>query len=176
MTEFADEEVVYCQWHSKTETVLRCYQCEAPICVRCAQRTPVGYICPNCRKGRRQRFNQVRRTDYVIAAVVSLILGTIAGFLPRTGFWLAVIFISPLAGGLIAEAVWRLVGRRYGEHLWWIVAAGIVIGALIVVLPPWLVLLLAGQEVIALLLFDLLWLGLHLALAVGAATARLRLR
>lgn len=184
MAEFTEleetEEILHCQWHPKVETTLQCYQCGTPICVKCAQRTPVGYICPLCYKGRRQRFNQARRTDYLIAAGVSFILGLVASILPLVGWF--VIFLSPLAGGLIAEIVWRLVGRRYSEHLWWIVGAGIALGALpvfLLSLVPGIFSLGLGGEITGALvaygLLGLLWPIVHVALAVGAAAARLRL-
>jgi len=159
------EEAVYCRWHPDVETSLRCYQCGAPICPKCAQRTPVGYLCPDCRKGTKRRFEQSQPTDYIIAAVASVILGGLAGwFLPMLG-WYA-IFLSPLSGTLIAEAVWALVGRRYGSKLWWIVAGGIILGGLPQIF----------FSLLALNLFGLLWPVVHLSMAVGASTARLRLR
>ncbi|MGC9357669.1 MAG: hypothetical protein ACP5GX_07380, partial [Anaerolineae bacterium] len=129
------EEILYCKWHPKVETSLRCYQCGTPICFKCAKRTPVGYICRDCQKARKQRFERSRATDYVIAGVVSLILGWLAGaILPRLGWF--VVFLSPLAGTLIAEVVWRLIGRRYGSRLWLIVAGGIVAGTLPTLICP----------------------------------------
>jgi len=164
-----DDEILYCAWHPKVETTLRCYQCNTPICVKCARRTPVGYLCPECRNERKKRFESAKSTDYVIAAVVSLVLGGIAGIIPMVGWY--VLFLSPLSGTLIAEVVWRLVGRRYGRHLWWIVAAGIVIGGLPLLLPR-----LLGGFGNAFGLIGVLWPIFHISLAVGAATARLRLR
>lgn len=168
-----DDEILYCQWHPKVETTLRCYQCGTPICVKCAKRTPVGYLCPECTRGRKKRFITAKRRDYIIAGVVSLILGGIAAFIPMIGWF--TMLLSPMAGGLIGEAVWRLVGRRYGEHLWWIVAAGIVVGSLPLLLPTLLnSLFYLSQGYIGGAL-NLLWFGIHLVLVVGSATARLRL-
>jgi hypothetical protein len=169
-----DDEILYCHWHPKTETTLRCYQCGTPICAKCAQRTPVGYICPDCRRGRKQRFEQSRTTDYILAGIVSLILGGVASIIPVLGSWWFVLFLSPLSGTLIAEIVWRLVGRRYGQHLWWIVGAGIVIGALPGLLMGLLQLAFLFQGNVWSLVNLLVW-GLHIAMAVGAAAARLRL-
>ncbi len=168
------DEILYCHWHPKTETTLRCYQCGTPICPKCARRTPVGYICPDCQKGRKQRFIQARATDYVVAAVMSVILGGVASILPLLGSWWFVIFLSPLAGTLISEIVWRAVGRRYGPHLWWIVSAGIVVGALPVLLPSLARSLAATQGSLFGIQGLLSW-GLHIILAVGSAVARLRL-
>ncbi len=173
MTEQLDDTFT-CHWHPRTETALRCYQCGTPICVKCARRTPVGYICPDCQRGRKQRFEQARGTDHVIAGIVSLILGGIAGILPLLGSWWFLLFLSPLAGTVIAEIVWRSVGRRYGQRLWWIVGAGILIGALPVLglgllqLPALLQGNLRGGV-------GLLTWTVHVVLAISTATARLRL-
>jgi hypothetical protein len=134
----------------------------------------VGYICPDCQRGRKQRFEQAKRTDYVLAAVIAVILGGFAGVLPLLGSWWFLLFLSPLAGTAIAEVVWRVVGRRYGQHLWWIVSAGIVIGALPVLGMGFLQSLTVLQGNIWGLQGLLSW-GLHIILAVGSAVARLRL-
>ncbi len=171
-----EEEVLYCHWHPKVETTLRCYQCGTPICVKCANRTPVGYICPDCKKGRKQRFNQARTFDYILASVVALVLGGISAWLlPGLGWF--TIFLSPLSGVLIAEIVWWLVHRRYGEHLWWLVAGGIIVGALPFLVISLLVTLASVRQ--GGLLFSamgLIWRIVHIVMAVGSATARLRLR
>jgi len=166
-----EKEITTCQWHPHVETSLRCYQCNAPICARCAQRTPVGYLCPDCRKGRKRKFDRARPTDYLLAAIISLVLGGIAGLLLPAAGWF-VIYLSPLAGTLTAEAVWRVIGRRYGQHLWWIVAAGLAVGGL-----PQLLLALFGGVIsilggVPLGVIGVLWPAVHIALAAGAATAR----
>jgi hypothetical protein len=171
-----NDEVMVCHWHPQTETTLRCYQCNTPICAKCAYRTPVGYICRNCHQGRKQRFEQSTRTDYVIAGIVSVILGGIASLIPMIGSWWFILFLSPLSGTLIAEVVWRLVGRRYGQYLWVAVAAGIAVGTL----PILGLQLLRG---LSSLNYGDVWGFLniivalvHIALAAGTAAARLRLR
>lgn len=173
-----NEETLYCKWHPTVETGLRCYQCNTPICPKCAQRTPVGYLCRDCQRGRQKRFEQGTITDLIVAAAVSLVLGGIAGwFLPLTGWF--TIFLSPVAGGLIAEAVWRLVQRRYSERLWWIVAGGIVLSALpylLVTLAAAIFIPASGYAGYAFNLFGILWAIVHIVLATSAAIARLRLR
>lgn len=163
-----------CYWHPNVETALHCYQCGKPICVKCARHTPVGYICPDCQRGRKRRFEQAKSTDYVIAAVVAVVLGGFASILPLLGSWWFLLFLSPLAGTAVAEIVWRAVGRRYGQHLWWIVGAGIILGA-VPVLGIGLLQALAVLQGSIWGLQGLISWGLHIILAVGAATARLRL-
>ncbi|HNT74204.1 MAG TPA: hypothetical protein PKH77_04185 [Anaerolineae bacterium] len=174
MTVYNEEEVQYCKWHSKTETTLACYQCGTPICIRCARRTPVGYICPDCLRGRKQRFEQARPTDYIIVASIALVLGFIANILPLVGWY--VIFLSPLAGIGIAEVVWRAVGRRYSSHLWWVVGASLVVSSA----PVFLLSLLSSIGSISAGntwgVVGLIWVALHVALIVGAAVGRLRMQ
>lgn len=168
------DEILTCHWHPNTQTTLRCYQCGTPICAKCARRTPVGYLCPDCQRGRKRRFEQSRPSDYALASIVSVVLGGVASILPLLGSWWFLLFLSPLAGTLIAEAIWRLVGRRYGQHLWWIVDAGIIVGALPVLGLELLQLASVARGNLWGLQGVLVW-GLHILLAVGTATARLRL-
>lgn len=168
------EPIETCRWHPKVETPLHCYQCDAPICTKCARRTPVGYICPDCYSGRKRRFEQSRPADYVVAAVVAVVGGGAASLLSVLGWF--VIFLSPLAGGLISEVVWRLVGRRYGQHLWWIVAGGILLGTAPILLGALLLGLGGLIEGSIWGAVSLLWPVVHTVLAVGSAVARLRMR
>ena len=72
--------------------------------------------------------------------------------------------ISPIAGGLIAGIVHRVVGRRRGRWTWLAVAVGIVVGAL------------AAVTVTALFRsYNLLSIGIYAATATGAAVGVLRL-
>ncbi len=175
MTELNDE-ILVCHWHPQTETTLRCYQCNTPICAKCAYRTPVGYICRDCRKGHKKRFEQSTRTDYVITVIGAILLGGIASLIPMIGSWWFILFLSPLSGTLIAEVIWRAVGRRYGQHLWWLVVAGITVGTL-PVLGIGLLRLISSMTYGAGWGFvDIIVTALHIALAGGTAAARLRLR
>jgi hypothetical protein len=175
MAEYTDE-IIVCHWHPQTETTLRCYQCNTPICAKCAHRTPVGYICRNCRQGHKQRFEQSTRTDYVLAGVVSIILGGVASLIPMIGSWWFILFLSPLSGTLIAEVIWRVVGRRHGQHLWWLAVAGIVVGTLPVLGIGLLRFLSSMTYGTAWGFVDIIVALLHIALAAGTAAARLRLR
>jgi len=173
MTELYDD-IQYCKWHPQVETALACYQCNTPICVKCAQRTPVGYLCPDCVRGRKKRYEQIQPTDYVIAVIAAAGLALLASIIPLIGWY--VLLLSPLAGTGIAEAVWRLVQRHYGERLWWAVGGGIVLGSLplmgltLLNLTGAIALGYTGEATIS-----LIWVILHLPLMIGAAAARLRL-
>ncbi len=177
MTEETPEEVLYCQWHPKVETALRCYQCGAPICSRCARRTPTGYICPACRKGHLRRFESFKNYDYIVVAVTALFLGGLASLIPlipMSGWFIFI--ISPLAGTMIAEAVSRLTGRRQSRHLWKIVVAAVVIGSLPLLLFDAFVGIAAFMNGNAWGIWDLFYTLIHLPLVIGAIVLRLRLR
>jgi hypothetical protein len=143
-------------------------------------RTPVGYRCRACVNAQQRAFYaDFRPSYYLIAAVVALPLSLVAGWLvPRLG-WYAV-FLGPIVGGGIAEAARYAIGRKRGEYTWLIVCGSIFVGALptllmsglsflgLIVGPPGLLTSLVGG------LVRLLWLGVYLLTAVGAAYARLR--
>ena len=158
-----DDNALFCANHSTVETMLRCNRCSKPICTRCAVQTPVGYRCKECVGQQQAAFYTGGALDYVIAGVISLVLGGIASYLiTLVGVWFIALILGPAAGIGIAELVRLAVRRRRSRYLWIIVAAGMVVGSLPALLlaffSPW----------------SLVALGLFLLLAVGAAAARLR--
>lgn len=165
------EEVVYCARHPDVETNLRCNRCGTPICPRCAIRTPVGFRCEACVRAQRSVFYTAGSRDYVVAAVVALILATIAGYIITLVGWFFAIFLGPLAGGLIGDIISRVTGHRRGERLWILAGAALIVGALVPILLP---ALLYGSVWYALSLYRLLSIGIFLVLGIGAAIARLR--
>ncbi len=159
------DEVLYCANHPNVETMLRCNRCGKPICSRCAVGTPVGYRCKQCLGQQQAVFYSGGVIDYVIGGIVALLLGGIASFIMSlVGYWFFALILGAPAGVGIAEAVRFAVRRRRSKYLWLVAGGGIVAGAL-----PTLLLILIGLN-----LWSLLALGLFLALAVGAAAARLR--
>jgi hypothetical protein len=148
----ADEALV-CANHPQRKTNLRCNSCGRPICMACANSTPVGYRCPQCIREREEVFYNATFFDYVIAAFSALIISTLAGMIvPWLGFF--VIFLAAIAGSFIGRLVFRLAGRRRGRWLPHLVATMIVVGAL----PGFL--LYGGSWI---------WIALYLFLATGAA-------
>jgi len=112
--------------------------------------------------------------DYVIAAVVGLVASTVAGFIMgRLGIFLSLI-LGGVVGGAIAEVVRWATGRRRGRWIWLVVSGCIVVGALTAVLLPFLFYLFTPQRVAYLPMLFRIDLILYVALAVGAAYARLR--
>lgn len=159
----AVDGVLFCYRHPSRETGLRCAQCDRPICSKCAVHTPVGYRCPQCIREREDVFFTANALDYLLAGVVALILGLLGGFLvPRLGFF--VIFVGPFAGTIIGRVAFRAARRHHGRWLPQLVAAMVVIGALLPILPA-LIGLVLGQVN----LFRLLWPAIYIFMATGAA-------
>ena len=158
-----DDGGLYCANHPNAETVLRCNRCGKPICTRCAVQTPVGYRCKECVGQQQAVFYSGGVGDYVIGAVIALVLGGVASYLMTLlGAWFIALILGPAIGIGIAEVVRLAVRRRRSRYLWLVVDGAIIVSAL-----P--VLLIAFQS-----LWSMVALGLFLLLAVGAASARLR--
>ena len=157
----AEDEAIFCHFHPTVETRLRCNKCGKPICVRCAQRTPVGYRCPECIRSQQAAFYTAGGLDYVLVVIVGLITSVIgAAIVGSLGIWLA-IFLGPAAGGIIAEAARWAARRRRGQYMAHLVSGCIVVGALLV-LP-----------FVGLSLYGLGGLVIYVATAIGTAYARL---
>ncbi len=158
-----DDEILFCANHPTVETMLRCNRCGKPICTRCAKLTPVGYRCRECLGEQQAVFYTGGSTDYVIGAAIALVLGGIASFLMSAiGAWFFALILGPTVGIGIAEVVRLAVRRRRSRYLATVVGASMALSAL----PALLISLRSVWGLVAL--------GLFLALAIGAAVARLR--
>jgi hypothetical protein len=162
---------VYCYNHPGVETSLRCYRCGRPICAKCARRTPTGYLCPECVRGQQKIFDTAVWYDYLLGFAVAAGLGAIASLLVTLiggiGIYgiLIIIIGAPTIGMVIAEGV-RLVTRKHRSRaLFLTVAAGVVLGALPVILVQ--VLLSRGG------FFSLIYQALFLILTVPVVFTRL---
>lgn len=174
-----DPEVDYtlnCYRHPERMTSLRCYNCNRPICISCANKTPVGYICPECQRQAEDAFFNSRPLDYLIAALVSLPISLLAGFLMVNFFsrgflfFLLIFFISGAVGSFIGRVTKRAIGGRRGRYLPGLVVAMMVIGVVIPALPI-LLAVLAGN---AGAMLSLLGPGIYLFVAGGAAYWQMR--
>ena len=159
-----------CYRHPQTETSLRCTKCDRYICPKCAVRTPVGYICPECQRAQENKFFTGKLGDYGIALIIALPLSFMAAFLfatvlNRLGFfsWIIAFFAAPFAGGIIAEAVRWGVQKRRSRYLGRIVA-----GCLILSLLPFILFYLISGN-----LFGLIVPGILLFMGTGTILARL---
>lgn len=129
------DQPMYCANHPHVETRLRCNKCGKPICIKCAKRTPVGFRCPECLREQQAVFYAATSLDYGIAVVVALVLAVVAGFIMSHLGWFFAIFLGPVIGGLIAEAVRQAIGKRRGRWMSLIVVICIVAGAVIPLIP-----------------------------------------
>jgi hypothetical protein len=156
--------VVACKNHPDRETTLRCYRCNEPICMTCAKRTSVGYLCPQCVYEAEEKFFTATTRDYIVGFVVAFILSTIAAFFADVlGFW--IIFVAAAVGTLIGTLVFYAVGRRRGRYLPQIVAAMVVAGAAPSILSSF---------VFGFGTFNAIWLVVYVVLATSSAYYRMR--
>ena len=163
-------ETLYCYVHPNRETALRCNNCNRPICAACAIRTPIGYRCRECVKGQQKAFDTSEWYDYltgfIVAAVLSAIAAFLVTFIGRMGFfgWFLIAAGAPSAAVVIAEGVRLVTGKRRSRPLFLTVGAGVVIGALFVILVQ---LLIFGN------LFGILFQIIYLVIAVPVVYSRL---
>src|SRR6185369_9811609 len=76
-----EQPVEMCYRHPDRETSLHCIQCGRPICGACARMTPVGQICPICRKDRRMSNYKVGPVDLAKGFIAGLIAGLVGGYI-----------------------------------------------------------------------------------------------
>jgi len=160
---------LYCYVHPNRETSLRCNNCNRPICASCAVRTPTGYRCRECVKGQQKVFDTAEWYDYALGFVLAGLLSATASFLASLiggfGFfaWFIILAGAPAASVVIAEGV-RLVTRRHRSRpLFVTVVAGVVLGAVPVIL----------FQVLAFNIFGIIFQAIYLVLAVPTVYARL---
>ena len=156
-------------------TTLRCAKCTRPLLVKDARQTPVGYVCPNYVKGRVSASYNAAPQHYVVAGVIALVMGVVAGFalslVSGVGFFgfLIMTFVAPTAGGIIAEAIrisLKKMGKVRGQYIWLVAAICVGVGT-----APFLLGLFLRRG------FDLFGIGILLyGLAVTIATLIARLR
>ena len=156
-----------CYNHPNRETLLRCNRCDRPICNECAVLTPTGYRCKECVRGQQKIFDTAKPIDYVLAVVVALVLAYIGGFLTFAGFF--IIFIAPVAGVIIGEAVRRIIQRRRSIRLFQATTAAVVMGGLFHVVPTLISFFAYGN----LNLFGIIWQVVYISMAASTVYYRL---
>src|SRR5512140_3662215 len=135
-----ESTILHCYVHPDRETSLRCNNCNRPICADCAIRTPTGYRCRECVRVQLKVFDTSQWYDYILGFGVAVVLSAVAAFLVtligRIGFigWFLIAAGAPTAAVVIAAGV-RMVTRRHRSRpLFITVAAGVVLGAIPVIL------------------------------------------
>lgn len=170
-------EVTYCINHPQSETLLRCNKCNRPVCMKCVERTPVGYRCKECLGQQRQGYYNAISLDYVLAAGVGLILGVAGGIVGSlTGIFLS-IFAGPIAGGIIAEGIRWAIRKHRGRYIWLAGCGAIFVGGLLGLTIWPLFLTLETRRAVASFattIFTNIGFWIYLALAISTAYARLR--
>jgi len=161
---------LHCYVHPNRETGLRCNRCERPICAQCAIHTPTGYRCKECVREQQKIFNTAEWYDYligfgitaVLSLITSIILVLISSFI---GFfmWFVSFAIAGAAGVIIANVTQAALRKRRSKRLFWLAAAGVIAGAL----PVILFLLFTGS------FFSIIWQGLYLFTATPTVYARI---
>jgi hypothetical protein len=163
---------LYCANHPQTETTLRCNRCEKPICAKCAVLTPTGYRCKDCVRSQQKIFDTTQWYDYITSFVIASFLALIGSYLiPKLGFFS--IFLAPLAGIVIAEAVRLVVRRRRSKRLTQLTALATVLGSLpvlLLTLIPMLALLTRGGLG---LLLNVVWQVVYVVLATSTVLYRM---
>jgi hypothetical protein len=171
MTEQTKNTTLYCYNHPDRETMLRCNRCERPICSACAVLTPTGYRCKECVRGQQRVFDTAQWFDYPLAFFVAAALSFAGSFAIQFLSWF-IIFVGPIVGTIVAEAVRWVVHRRRSRLLWQLALAGVIVGALPALLGGLLGLVFAGRAG-AFGLLSLLWPGVYLFLVASTTYYRL---
>ncbi|MBC8447942.1 MAG: hypothetical protein H8D78_09345 [Chloroflexi bacterium] len=168
-----EETTLYCANHPQVETLLRCNRCGKPICLKCAVHTPVGYRCKSCLQGQQEVFYTATRSHQAAGSVVAVVLGLLVGvaayFVGQLS-WIS-LFIAPVVGGLVGEAIFRASGRKRARRFHWIGGGLVASGALLTFLLAYLFRILSFGY------FDLwllLWGLVFVVLVTGTVYGRLK--
>jgi len=120
-------------------------------------------------KGQQKAFNTSEWYDYVSGFIVAMLLSAVAAFLVTLiggiGFfgWFLIAAGAPTAAVAIAEGVRLVTGKRRSRPLFMTVAAGVIVGALPVIL----------FQVLSTNLFGILFQVIYLVIAVPVVYSRL---
>jgi len=165
----------YCANHPNVETTLRCNRCEKPICSKCAIKSPVGYRCPECVKSQQKIFDTALWYDYITAFIAAAVCSAVAAILVRliSGifFGLITLALAPFAGQIIARVIQFFIKNRRSRNLFYTAAAGIIVGALPMLLTEILGLFLYQISIGSIL--PVVWQVVYLAMAVPSVYTQL---
>lgn len=160
---------LYCYNHPTVETSLRCNNCERPICSKCAVLTPTGYRCKECIRSQQKKFNTAAWFDFPLAFVIAAVLSYLGGIaVSFVSFF--IIFLAPIIGMGIAEAVRFVTRRRRSKALFITAAAGTFIGSLVQLLPVLAAFLLGGRGGI----LSLVWYGVYAFMVTSSMYYRMQ--
>ncbi|WP_299029912.1 B-box zinc finger protein [uncultured Thermanaerothrix sp.] len=162
-------DVLYCVNHPDRETLLRCNRCERPICPECAVLTPTGYRCKDCVRNQQKVFDTAQWFDYPLAIVIAGVLSFLGSLITSLlGFF--TLFVAPIAGAVIAEAVRWATRRRRSRWLYRAATLAAVIGGVVLILAQ-VAGFLFGLN--GLSIWPLVWQGAYVALVGSTVFYRL---
>lgn len=124
-----NDALVNCMNHVQTLTGLRCNRCDKPVCAKCVVLTPVGYRCKACVRREQNAFETLRLQDYLLVPMVVMALAVVGSALSVISPFLTVL-VTPVAAGIIANTVHRVIGRRWSRRLDRLVVAAFFLGCL----------------------------------------------
>ncbi|MCQ3932872.1 MAG: hypothetical protein DPW16_20680 [Chloroflexi bacterium] len=131
------QEKIYCsKSNCPGSTGLKCYRTGVPICMKCAVKTPVGYISKEAAREQADKYFNIASYDYIIATVVAfgslLVSGfVLVRFIPIFYF---MFLIGGAVGGGIAEVVWRAIRYKRGRYTTYAVGIGMIAATLFLML------------------------------------------
>lgn len=158
----------FCYNHPNRETLLRCNRCERPICTECAVLTPTGYRCKECVRGQQKTFETARWSDYPVVIIIAVVLSAIGSYIgSMLGFF--TIFVAPVAGVVIAEAIRWATRKRRSRALFRTAAVFVALGGLW--LPLMHLLGLLGGSYFDIM--GLVWSSVYVILSTSSAYYRL---
>ena len=158
-----------CYNHPNRETNLRCNRCERYICISCAVLTPTGYRCKECVKGLQKSFDTAQWYDYPLVLVIAATLAFLGSLAAQVlGFF--TIFLAPVIGVFIAEAVRWSVRKRRSRLLWQIATGSTILGAIPLLLADLLGVFFSGSPFA---LISLLWPAIYTFLVASTVYYRL---
>ncbi|MEN4013839.1 MAG: hypothetical protein AB1453_01650 [Chloroflexota bacterium] len=159
----------YCYNHPNRETLLRCNRCERPICTQCATLTETGYRCKECLRGQQKVFENAQWIDYPLALAAAGLLGFLGSLLASV-FGFFTVFVAPLAGVIIAEAVRSITRKRRARMLYNTATLAAAAGGAILPLISLLSMLVVGG---GFAWFGLLWQVVYVILMTSTVFYRL---
>jgi hypothetical protein len=136
-----DSTTLYCYAHPTRETSLRCKRCENPILpVLCCPHADGLHLQGLFARTHKKSFDTALWYDFLLGFVVAAILSDLASFLVTLiggiGFfgWFMILLGSPTQGRSLPKVCELVTGKRRSRPLFLTVAAGVVLGALPILL------------------------------------------
>ena len=109
----ATEDIdLVCARHPRQSTLVRCCNCNTPICVKCMQETPVGMKCPDCARVDFRKSGGGRR-QYA-AGAAGLVTAAVLGYIAFSTFGRVSFLVALVLGALTGVVVQKVGIRRRG--------------------------------------------------------------